>query len=251
MFLRHLLLQRTLNLKWIKSLINMLLNSNLSSLATYNLYRLPSPKNLDFAQELSMFTMNNLKYIVNIPEQDTQNNKKSKEEKTILDENSQELDQTVKTLLTTQSLYTNPEFKLVLNANVENPLCKGKYFSFKILLKANSNITFPIHEVIELEVLVFSNDNLLITKNMKGSEILRGNAIQNMHYFKLESIHVAYFRVQLTEVSSHFVGKTVTLKIKARKSELLKATGWKIQSIVIPNLLVKAKNRNYKRKPAV
>ena len=77
---------------------------------------------------------------------------------------------------------------------------------------------------------------------MRGKDILRGNYIQHMNFFSLESKHVAYFKIQLTEVSSHFVGKNLKLKIKSRKSDFIKATGWKIQSITTQNLVVKAKD---------
>jgi hypothetical protein len=226
----------------------MLLNSNIVPVAILNQKRLPSPKNLDFDLELSLFTKNNTGFLKKIPDQHIKKSNDKVNFQSKNHENKQKLDEAITKILAIQPNTSNPELKLVLNAGIETPLCKGKYFSFKVLLKGNNDIVFPIQEVIELEVLAFSNDNLLITKNMKGKEILRGNTIQNMHYFRLENMHVAYFRVQLTEVSSHFVGKTVTLKIKARKSEFLRTTGWKVKSIVIPDLVVKAKNRFYKSK---
>jgi hypothetical protein len=133
------------------------------------------------------------------------------------------------------------EFKLYLHASIDPRICKGKYFSFKVILGQLSEFLYPANEVVELEVVVYNNEQAIVSKNMKGHDILRGNYKQNMHYFKPENKHVAYFRIQITEVSSHFINKTVNLIIRAKKNGFLIKTGWKIQPIVLEGLTVKAK----------
>ena len=142
-----------------------------------------------------------------------------------------------------QSMQTgqNPEFKLNLESTIETPLYKGKYFSFKVSLKELRNFKFPSNEKLELEAELLTLDNEIITNNMRGNQIIRGNFIQYMSYYKPEENHVAYFKIQITEVSSHYIGKKVNLRVKARFSEFLHATGWKITPITIPNLTIKSK----------
>lgn len=225
----------------------MLTNSNITSQDASNLNRLPRVENVDMAHEFNYFMTSNMQYfnsyfsgkipILANPEKNILEVKR----KAPVAIREQVLEPDTFSFLNT-SIYTTPEFKLLLTKTPPTTLCKGKYFTFKVLLKGMTEISFPANEKIELEVLVYSQDDILITKNMKGKEILRGNFIQNMSYFTMEEMHVAYFRVQLTEVSSHYLGKTLKLKIQARKSEFIRATGWKIQSICLSDIVVKAKD---------
>lgn len=153
----------------------------------------------------------------------------------------QEENKEFKSILSTSSLYVKSEFKLEFCKPIETPIFKGKYFSFKICLKQLGDVVYPISESLEIEVLVFNQDDVLISKNMRGQEILKGNTIQNMHFNKSEHCHSASFKIQITEVSSHFLGKSLNLKIRTRRSDFLLATGWKIKPICIDNLIVKAK----------
>ena len=138
------------------------------------------------------------------------------------------------------------QFELTLNTKFENPLCKCKYFSLKVYLRPLQHFMMPCHEKVELQILVYTDDGSLITKNMKGKEILRGNYVQNLSYFAVEGVHIAYFRVQVTEVSSHFVGKTVTIKIKPKRTEFLDNMGWRIKSFCVRNVTIKAKDNKTK-----
>ena len=221
----------------------MLLNSNLTPSGTQKCIKLPRIENLDIASELAVFRRNNKAYY------------EAQNQKSRINEIYQDIgnsDFTSKTIegpypdqsytLEVSPICIHPEFKLILSKSPALPLCKGKYFTFKVILQSMTQISYPVNERLELEVLVFSQDDNLITKNMKGKDILRGNYIQSMNFFSLEQIHVAYFRIQLTEVSSHYVGKSLKLKIQARKSDFLRATGWKVQSTFISNVKVKAKN---------
>lgn len=138
------------------------------------------------------------------------------------------------------------QFELTLNTKFENPLCKCKYFSLKVYLRPLQQFAMPVNEKVELQVLVYTDDGALITENMKGKEILRGNHIQSLSYFAVEGVHIAYFRIQVTEVSSHFVGKTVTIKIKPKRTEFLDNMGWRIKSFCIRNVTIKAKDNKSK-----
>lgn len=133
------------------------------------------------------------------------------------------------------------EFKLVLGNNIENPLCKCKYFCFKVYLKPLQEFLFPREEKVQLKVCVLRNDGQRIMRNMKGGNILKGNFLQNLSFFTLEEEHSAFFRIQITEVSSYYPGKTMNIKIIPQNSEFMLRTQCKIQPLSVENFVIKAK----------
>ena len=145
------------------------------------------------------------------------------------------------------STKTPEPLALVLGTRLALPIIKSKYFSFKIFLKQQPGFSLPINQPISLEVLIFSQDAVLITRNMKGKEILRGNSLQSTSFSASENTHTAYFRIQVTEVSSHYIGKTLILKIQPKKNEFLETMGWKIHPFSM-ELSVKAKDLKTKTK---
>lgn len=140
------------------------------------------------------------------------------------------------------SLKQTYEFRLKLKTTIQETLCKCKYFAFKVFLESASGCLLPVNQQVQLEILVYSQEKAKITKNMRGEDILKGNSTQSMSFFVAEDAHVAYFRVQVTEVSSHYVGKRIDLKVKARSSEFLQEQGWNIQPLWIRGIVVKAKD---------
>lgn len=135
-----------------------------------------------------------------------------------------------------------PAFELVLMKPLIQTICKCRYFNMKVALKALTDVQMPMIEKLDLEVMVFSKNGGLITRNMSGNEILRGNFLHTLSFFVMELAHIAYFRVQITEVSSHYEGKVVSLKVKAKKNDYLKNMGFKVKSLWIKNLIIKAKD---------
>jgi hypothetical protein len=133
-------------------------------------------------------------------------------------------------------------FELVLMKPLIDPICKSRYFNMKVALKSLTEAKMPMIEKLDLEVMVFNKTGGLITRNMSGNEILRGNFLHSLSFFVMEIAHIAYFRIQITEVSSHFEGKVVNLKVKAKKNEFLEKSGLKVKSLWIKNLVVKAKD---------
>lgn len=207
-------------------------NSKFSDIS--NTVILPKVENLDIAQELQVFYNRNFlpkQFFMSVEEEKAE--KRKKKIKNFLNDNNNS------NLLPT--ILTAPEFCLILSDDFDLSIYKGKYFSIKVLLKPMKSFSLPCNENVELGVLVYDKDGVLITKNTKGGEIIRGKSVQNLSYFSAEGVHSAYFKLQITEVSSHYLGKTISIKIQARKSHFLKAKGWKIKSILIPNITVRAK----------
>jgi hypothetical protein len=208
---------------------------------TSSIKRLPKVDGLDFAYEISLFKKHKASYSKSsliLPAYE----KTSKDDsQCVINQLICPGDTYIRKALISSSLFYPPDFKLVLYSSLSEPICKGKYFSFKVLLRSIAGIVFPASEILPLEAIIYSNDDMVLTKNIQGEEILKGNRVQNMHYFKMEKQHVAYFRIQITEVSSHFIGKTINLKIKPCRSSFLMAMGWKVQSLVLPHLRIIAK----------
>ncbi|OMJ94647.1 hypothetical protein SteCoe_2140 [Stentor coeruleus] len=209
---------------------------------------LPKVENLDFIHELPMFVQSLQKFIdkekLPIPRSllaEKKFNKLTSLETLEENHNSGEDSSTI------HQMKKTPDFELQLSTDLITPLCKCKYFSIKVYLKPVTFLVFPTSEKVELQVLICSQDGKVINKNMKGQDILRGNHTQKMNYFLLEKMHVAYFRIQVTEVSSHFIGKTVNLKIKSKSSDFIKSMGWTIRPIVIKNITIKAKEPKTKQ----
>lgn len=139
------------------------------------------------------------------------------------------------------NLYNYKQFELTLNTKFPNPLCKCKYFTLKVYLRPLQHFVFPKQEKVELEIFIFTEDGRLVTKNMKGKDILRGNYVQNLSFLAMESNHIAYFRIQVTEVSSHYVGKGLRIEIRPKQSEFLQKMGWRIKKLS-KNVVIKAKD---------
>jgi hypothetical protein len=136
---------------------------------------------------------------------------------------------------------TNYDFELLLVNKIKAPICKCKYFSIKLYLRPLGCFAIPTSEQVEIEAGVYDMESAKITKNMRGGDILRGNYRQQMNYFINDRMHVAYFRIQITEVSSHYLGKFMKLKIKACNTGIIKDKNWRVKPIIFENLTVKAK----------
>lgn len=218
--------------------------SNSNTCFALGSYRLPKVEPMDFNFEYSQFiaTLNlaiqpvqalcqlNSDSCLTPAASENAGNKRNRKDK-----------RSIQQILTSSSLFLEPEFKLDIELKRDLQIFKGKYFSFKVSLMQLGRVAFPTNEIIELETSVYTSENILITKNMKGQEIIKGNFIQNMNYYIPENKHVAYIKIQITEVSSHFIDKKLNLKVRARNSDFLQVTGWKIQSAFLTGISVKAK----------
>lgn len=221
----------------------MMINSNLNKPENYQIEKLPKAVPMDFNYELGIFLSKINTSIFALPLNSNEKKLEFKEycnDETEFPSQNFHNDSKFKELLRNNSLFIKPDFKLLIT-KYDMEIFKGKYFNLKVALQALSAKSFPINECVELEIMLFTNDNTLITKNMKGQEIIRGNFVTKMHFSVVENRHIAVFRIQITEVSSHFIGKTVNLKVKVKKNEYMVFSNLMIQPAWIENLSVKAK----------
>ncbi|OMJ78648.1 hypothetical protein SteCoe_21490 [Stentor coeruleus] len=124
---------------------------------------------------------------------------------------------------------------------IPNVICKSKYFRITVYLKTDPGVDILRSDRIELSVSLYTSERLpqKILFTMQGKSIFRGDTNAIMAYDLVESRHLAHFKLQISEVSSHFVGGWVCLMIEAKQS--LASRGIYIKPFVIKNLRIRAK----------
>ena len=123
-----------------------------------------------------------------------------------------------------------------------NTICKSKYFRISVEAESDSGCSLPENERIDLSVSLYTigpNPQKII-HTMKGKSIFRGNTDRILAFDPVESKHLAHFKLQICEVSSHFVGGMVTLIIEANTEKSQR--GVTLRPLVIENLQVRAKH---------
>lgn len=144
------------------------------------------------------------------------------------------------------NLISSYQFELEIENGLSIPIYKSQYFNFKVILSPLTEMQLARTETLDLKVVILSQDEQKIKKNMKGGKILKGNYKQTMKFFTNENKHIAYFRIQITEVSCHYVGKTFSLMIRSFKRQRISESTWKVKPFLMKNLKVKAKD--YRKK---
>lgn len=133
--------------------------------------------------------------------------------------------------------------KLKLQEKLNLPLCKGKYFRFLVKLVNKSGIPLPKHEKLKLEAKLFTSakPHREITHSMNGSEILKGSKFAELVYDEKANTHIASFKLQISDVSSHFSG--FNLAVHVHENEFLQKIGWMIKPLLVKDILVMSKER--------
>lgn len=142
-------------------------------------------------------------------------------------------------------------WSLHLVKGMPNPLCKGKYFHFKVKLTPLEDNVFPTEERVQLMVAVYSADTppKPILHNMTGGSMLKGYPESMLSYDSKEACHMAQFKVQLNEVTSHFRHGWIFLIVQPKytHSDSFDTLGERIKPLVVGNLVIKAKETTCKR----
>ena len=136
------------------------------------------------------------------------------------------------------------DYELRLASELNKFICKSKYFSFTVELSSVSLKVIPIDKRISLEVKVFTSDQVpkQIVHTMQGKPIIRGRNIETMIYHPSEEKFLVRIKMQITEVSSHFINGCVNLIVSnANESQ------FSIKPLVIKDLVIKAKEKTCKR----
>lgn len=135
------------------------------------------------------------------------------------------------------------QWRITMVEGIPNPICKGKYFDLQVCLKPVGDSAFPIDTRVPVSIalLTSSDPALLIPDNMAGGPIVRGQTRAMLKYDSEFHLHTAKFRLQVTEVSSHFINGWVKLVV------LPETESEDIASLVINNVVVRAKERTCRK----
>lgn len=129
------------------------------------------------------------------------------------------------------------------------PICKGKYFFVEVKAASLRGQELPREESVELEIVLLSSaiPAVEIRENMTGKPILKGQETALLKFSPSENCHCALFKVQITEVSSHFVNGWVHLTVRPKKSEHPEGQSEQIKPLVITNVIVRAKEKTCRK----
>jgi len=135
------------------------------------------------------------------------------------------------------------KWQLTMVETIPNPICKGKYFDLQICLKPISSTPFPINTRVPvfLALLTSSTPAVEIPDNMAGEPIVRGQTRVILKYDSEYQLHTARFKVQVTEVSSHFINGWVKLVVMPEGEQA------EIAPLVFNNVVVRAKERTCRK----
>ncbi|CAG9322588.1 unnamed protein product [Blepharisma stoltei] len=142
------------------------------------------------------------------------------------------------------------DYSLSLVDKIPSPVCKGKYFSFNVSLKNEGILKIPIEERIQIKVSIYSAENppKVIKKNMSGEIMIKGHTTSTLTYDSKLGTHSASFKIQLNEVTSHFMNGWVFLVVETQTPcEFLETLGIYIKPLIIKKLIIKAKETTCKR----
>lgn len=143
------------------------------------------------------------------------------------------------------------DWSLQLVKGMASPLCKGKYFHFKVRLVSVEDAAFPTEERVQLMAAVYSADSppKPILHNMTGGAMLKGYPESLLSYDSKAGCHMAQFKVQLNEVTSHFRHGWIFLVVQPKyaHSDSFDTLRERIKPLVVDNLVIKAKETTCKR----
>jgi len=143
-----------------------------------------------------------------------------------------------------------PSWGLELTGKLPEPLCKGKYFQFKVKLVPLCETSFPIEERIQLSVSVYSAEKTPkpIQCTMTGHPLVKGYPESMLSYSAADLCHVAHFKIQICEVSSHFRNGWVFLVIQPKYTgQAGESLQTQVRPLVLENVIVRAKEISNKR----
>lgn len=131
--------------------------------------------------------------------------------------------------------------KIALTQSFSVSICKSKYFKLTAQLVVDPGTEIIKNDRTNVSISLYSYDVVprLITHTMQGKSIFRGKIDSILAYDLIEDKHLVHFKLQIKEVSSHFIGGLFYLALIPGKN--LESKGIYIKPLIIGNVKVKAK----------
>jgi hypothetical protein len=138
----------------------------------------------------------------------------------------------------------NYDFELILLNEIHKFICKSKYFTLEIELNILSNQSISYYEKIPIELKLYTSEETpkVITQTMHGLKIIRGQETTSLTYNINKNKFTARMKVQIREVSSHYINGTLNLVVTPKnQSEYL------IKPLILKDIVIKAKEKACQR----
>jgi hypothetical protein len=147
-------------------------------------------------------------------------------------------------MLSNNQVQSQFDFELRLVSDLNKCICKSKYFCFIVELVPLNLLKIGSNQQIPLEVKLYTSEQLprQITTTMQGKHVTRGKGVEYMSFNANEERFLARIKMQINEVSSHFVNGTINLVVAKTNNCHIN-----IKSLVIKDVIVKAKEKTCKR----
>ena len=144
----------------------------------------------------------------------------------------------------------DPAFWLEVLGEFPSPVCKGKFFSFEVILRGHR---LSKSESLGVSLCLYTAEACprIISHSMNGQKLLKGQTTARLEYDREAEAHRASFKVQMNEVTSHFRNGWVFMVVLPDQSKFLRSTGLTVVPLIIEHFVSKAKEitcRRYRRK---
>ncbi|CAG9326791.1 unnamed protein product [Blepharisma stoltei] len=132
----------------------------------------------------------------------------------------------------------NYQFKLKLDSSFPKCVSKSMFFDFHVTVKAYNGESLAENSEILLKVEIWSAEcpPKRLFNNKSGRDLIINDTC-NLKFYSRRKKHLAFFKVKITEVTSHFMNGWVFLLITADSRDLSQL----FQPLVIKHVYVQSK----------
>lgn len=147
-------------------------------------------------------------------------------------------------LLSNYQVQESFDYELSLIGELNRFICKSKYFTLNVELRSVDGLCVPVDEKIPVETKIYTSEAVpkQIENTMHGKEIIRGRPVECLVFNSIENKFLVRIKMQINEVTSHFVNGTINLVIRKSVS-----CPYKIRPLVVKDIVIKAKEKTCKR----
>lgn len=138
----------------------------------------------------------------------------------------------------------NYDCEITIVNEIHKYICKSKYFPIEAELKILPNSSINYNEKIPIVAKVYTSESTPkeITQTMKGHKIIRGQDNTNLVYSPRTNKFNGKMKIQIREVSSHYINKTINLVIEQQGF-----CEYSVKPAVVKDINIKAKERTCQR----